>query len=277
MRSVLSILLFAPLLIQAQQPVKQLVLKKPYTSSSRIKTIRERKGSLTIIPAKTRWLTIGGNYTSSAGASSVTAAPYNNSIFRTAHQTGQSLSVLANIKDDTWKPLWTFSLKATTNTETTVIPDNLNTSQSLSLTAERHLEKFSIAGSYSYFSSRFSNDNSNGFLNRVYQNALLTPAGNPWFPLKDNAHLANRVQQTGNLSLQKKQGSLDFGVNTTLDAIGDTSNESLQPGTAFFPKGLIYTRQQKDDHYASNAWLAYRTNYGGHAFFSTARLNYIYN
>ena len=166
MRSLLSILLFSPLLIQAQQPVN-LIIKEPYTSQNRIKTIRERKGSLTIIPAKIKWLTIGGNYTSSAAASSVTATPYDNNIFRTGHLTGQSISLLANIKDGNWKPLWAFSLKAATNAETSVIPDNLNTSHSLSLTTERQLQKFSIAGSYSYFSSRFSNDNSNGFLNRV--------------------------------------------------------------------------------------------------------------
>lgn len=274
MRSLLSLLLFIPLLMQAQQPV-DLIIKKPYTSQNRIKTIRERKGKLTIIPAKTKWLTIGGNYTSSAAASSVTAAPYPNSLFRTGPMTSQSISLLANIKDD--KPRWTFSLKAATDAETTVIPDNLNSSHSLSAAVERHLGEFSIAGSYGYFSSRFSNDNSNGFLNRVYQNALQTSAANPWFPLKDNGHFANRVQQTGNLSLQKKQGYLDFGVITTLDAITGNSNESLQPGTAFFPNGLIYTRRQNDDHYSSNAWLAYRINYGGYAFLSSARLNYIYN
>src|ERR1700727_2091019 len=125
MRSLLSLLLFIPLLLQAQQPV-DLIIKKPYTSQNRIKTIRERKGKLTIIPAKTKWLTIGGNYTSSAAASSVTAAPYPNSIFRTGLMTSQSISLLANIKDD--KPRWTFSLKAATDAETTVIPDNLNSS-----------------------------------------------------------------------------------------------------------------------------------------------------
>ena len=85
------------------------------------------------------------------------------------------------------------------------------------------------------------------------------------------------MQQTANLSLQKKQAHLDFGVITTLDAIGDNSDESLQPGTTFFPGGLLYTRRQNDDHYTSNAWLAYKINYGSYHYSSTARLNYIYH
>ncbi len=167
------------------------------------------------------------------------------------------------------------------------------------MSAQRYLNKFSIAGSYSSFSSHFSNDNSNGFLNRVYQNALLTPvsfnnaqsatlstggqrtysnqADNPWFLLKDNGHFADRTQQTGNLSLQKYQGNVTFGVLTTLDAVHDNSNQSLKPGTAFFPAGINYTRTQNDAHYSSNAYLAYMTMYNGSAFSSTARLNYIYN
>jgi len=287
MRSLLSVLLFTPLLMQAQQPARTIILKNPYPDQYRIRAIREKKGRLIIIPAKTKWLTMGGNYTFSAAAGSAntapsdgpllqTPAPDNNSIFRTGHLIGQSLSLQANIIRSNWQRLWTFSLKAATNAETLIIPDNLNTSHSISMSAERYLDKFSIAGSYSCFSSHFSYDNSNGFLNRAYQNALYQ-TDNPWFPLKDNGHFADRMQQTGNLSLQKKQGYLTLGVITTLDAIGDNSNLSLKPGTAFFPAGLIYTRRQNDDHYSSNAWLAYNFPYHHNAFSSTAKINYIYN
>ena len=252
-----------PLLIQAQQfPVR---------------AIRERNGNLTIIPAKTTWLTIGGNYTFSAAESSATTTPSGNSLFTTGPSTGQSISLQANIKNAHWRPLWSFSLKAATNSETTIIPDNNNSSRSISASAERHLGTSSITGSYSYFSSRFSNDNSNGFLNRVYENALLTPAHNPWFPLKDNGHFEDKTQQTGQLSLKKTLRKMTFGANTTLGAIGDNSNQSLKPGTPFFPAGLLYTRQATDDHYSSNAYMTYNIDYGGSAFSSTARLNYIYN
>jgi hypothetical protein len=213
------------------------------------------------------------------------AAPYNNSIFRTGHMTSHYLTLQANIKKASSIPLWAFSLKAGANAETTVIQDNRNTSHSIFTSAERYLQKFSIAGSYSYFSSRFSNDNSYGFLNRVYQNALQTPvsfsnaqsptlvtggqraysnqADNPLFLLKENGHFAKRVQQTGNLSLEKKQSYLTFGVISTLDAVDDNSQ--------------MYTRRQNDDHYSSNTWLAYKIKYDDYAFSSTARLNYIYN
>ncbi len=350
MRILLSVILFTPLLTQAQQPVKPIVsadylslinddslagkkdtgrnpsamslrIMHPYMDQYPIKLIRERNGSLTVLPVQTKWLSIGGNYTFSAAARSVNAmptlqnqfvqgessngsliwqgpetnelfsygpdvqdleydgspypydingklagagtgngkraAPYNNGILQTAYMTGQSISLRANIKRNYWEPRWAFSLKASNNSESTVMPQNRNGSNSISLSAERNLKTFSIAGSYSYFTSRFSNDNSNGFLNRVYQNALLTPisfsnaqsltlingsqrayssqADNPSFLLKGNGHFANKVQQTGSLSLQKKLEFFSYGIVTTLDAVDDNSNQSLPPGTAFFP------------------------------------------
>ena len=280
MRSLLSLLLFTPLLMQAQQPAKPVILKTPYPNQYLIKTVRERKGRLIILPAKTKWLTMGGNYTFSAATSSVNTVPsdgpLNNNIFRTGHTIGQSISLQANIIRSNWQRLWAFSLKAATNAETLVIPDNLNTSHNISMSAERYLGKFSIAGSYSYFSSRFSYDNSNGFLNRAYQNTLYQ-GDNPWFPLKDSGHFADRMQQTGNLSFQKKQGHLTLGVINTIDAIGDNSSLAVKPGTTFFPTGLTYTRRQNDNHYSSNAWLAYNIRYHQNTFSSTAKINYIYN
>lgn len=362
----LPLLLFTPLLTHAQQPVKPVIspdymalisndtaagkklparnsakvclqLKEAYPNQYQIKTIRERKGSLTIIPIRTKGLNIGGNYTISAAARSVNrlpslqneyvqgestngslawlgpetnevfsygpslhgATPYDNNIFRRGNTVDQSISLRATIKKEYWPPIWAFSLKAGSSTESTVIPENHNTSHRISLSVERYLHQHSIAGSYTGFSSRFSNDNSNGFLNRVYQNALQTPVSfsnaqsptlitggqraysnrfdNPWFLLKDNGHVADRSQQTGSLSLQKKQGNLTFGVINTLDAVHDNSNLSLKPGTASFPAGLLYTRTQNDDHFSSNAWLAYKYRYGSGNFSSTARLNYIYN
>jgi len=392
MRTILSVLLFTPLLLQAQQPVRPVIsadyislinndsltvkknipgdspkvhlqIKKPYLYQYQIRAIREKKGLLTIVPAKTRWLSIGGNYTFSTGVRSINAipslqdqyaqgessngslvwqgpetnqllsygpsiqdleydgssypydingklvqsgtgngkraTPYLNSIFRTGHMTSQSITLQANIKRSYGYPLWAFSIKAGTNGETTVIKDNRNTSHSITLSAERYLEKYSVSGSYGYFSSRFSNDNSNGFLNRVYQNSLETPAsfsnaqgptltsggqrayssqaGNPEFLLQDNGHFANRVQRTANLSFQKKQGYLTFGLINTLDAVDDNSNQSLKPGTASFPAGLVYTRKQHDDHYSSNAYLTYRIRYDGSAITSITRFNYTYN
>ena len=330
-------LLLLPLLTNAQQPKIPLQLKEPYPSQYQVKKIKERKGILTIVPAKTKWLSIGGNYSFSAAARSVNtmpslqnqyvqgesfngslvylgpetnevfsygpslhgATPYDNNIFRRGSTIDQSLSFRATIKNEYGKPLWAFSLKAGNTTENTVIPDNRNTTHNISMSAARHLESFSIAGSYSSFSSRFSNDNSNGFLNRVYQNSLQTPisfnnaqsptlttggqraysnqADNPWFLLKDNGHFADRSQQTGNLSLQKDQGNITFGVISTLDAVHDNSNQSLKPGTAFFPAGMIYTRKQNDDHFSSDAYLAYKHTYDAGHLTSTARLNYIYN
>jgi hypothetical protein len=321
MRKFLSVLiLLVPLLMEAQQPVDpiispdylslikgdslagkkniattaQLHIKEPFLTQNSIEAIRERNGTLTILPANAKWLTIGGNLSLSAAARSVNAtpalqqqyvqgpgtndlfsygppiqgAPYDNEFFRTGNMNSQSLSLQANIRRSYyWNPVWAFSLKAARNAETTVIPENRNTSHSIFTSLERNAGKFSLSGSYNHFSSRLSNDNSNGFLNRVYQTALLTPidqADTSRSLLQGNGHFADKVQQTSNLSLQKKQGELQFGVISTLDVVHDNSN-------------LGYTRKQDDDHYTSNAYLSYRFHRIGDYIFPTARLNYIYN
>jgi len=296
MYNFLCLLLFIPATLLAQQPVTPIVsadylsLKHPYAYPAPVKTIRIHNGTLTIIPEKETVLTLGGNYTISSATRMVNttpslespptiSAPYNN-IFTPGHMLSHSLSLQANIKRDQRTPLWSFSLKATTNNENTVLPDNANSAHSLSMSAERYINKISIAGGYSYFFSRFSNDNSYGFLNRVYENALLTPineADNPWFLLKDNGHFDKHSQQTANLSVQKKQGTLTFGVLSALDAVDGNSNQSLKPGTAFFPAGLPYARQQNDRHYSANAYAAYIINYNNYHYVSAARLNYINN
>jgi hypothetical protein len=308
MRTLISVLLFIPLLTAAQQPVTPVIskdylalikadspttgnnpaanpipllrIKKPFASPYSIKSIRTRNNHLLILPAKTRWLTLGGDYTISTGISSVTTLPTDDPpIFRSAFTTRQSLSLQANIKRSRyyWTPIWAFSLKAGKTGETTVIPDNRNSSENISASVERYLGHLSIAGGYSYFSSWFSNDNSTGFLNRVYQNALETPTNNPWFVLQNNGHFADRTQQTGQLTLQKKQGHLNFGVINALDAVDDNSNMSLKPSTPFWPAGLIYTRRQNDAHYSQTSYIEFHFRDDDRNLAFTARLNNIYN
>jgi hypothetical protein len=374
-RNGLLFLLLAPLLINAQEPVKPIVsadylslihsdslpgkkyaasdsaalhfrISRPYANQLPIRTIKTRKDVLDILPAKTTWLTIGGNYTVSAAVQSVNAtpalqnqfvqgessngaliwegpatnelfsygpdirsliAPYNsglatphdNDIFRTGSMISHSISLLADIRHHSWgQPLWSLSLKAGSAAENAVMPCNRNTSGQLAISVATHRNGFSITTGYSHFSSRFSNDNSNGFLNRVYQNALLTPvsfnnaqdpvlpnglqrsysnqADNPWFLLKDNGHFLDRLQQTGSFSLEKKGSNFTLGAATSLDAVDENGNQFLKPGTAFFPAGLAYTRKLNNRHLSSNAFATYNLHFG-YPFNSTARLNYIYN
>ena len=301
---ILILLFLTPSLAHSQQPVKPIIssdylslittdslpgktgkdpsrpplqIKQPYPTQIQIKTIKERRGNLTIIPVKTNWLTLTGNYTVTAALTSINTTPYNNDLFRVGHLVTHSLSIKTNIKRSYYEPRWALSLKAATNAGTMVLPENRNTFHSLATQVERYWKTFSATGSYSYFTSRFSNDNSNGFLNRVYQDALQgNHPDNSLFLLKNNGHYANRTQQTANLSLQEKHADWNAGLTTTLDAVADNSNLSIKPGTAFYPTGIPFTRSQNDDHYSSNAWVEYRTT-SGNNLTSTARLNYIYN
>ena len=366
MRNFISLLLLAPFVVHAQEPVKPIVssdylslihndslpgkknvtsdspslhfrISRPYAGQLPIRTIRTKKDVLVIVPAKTKWLTIGGNYTVSAAVQSLNATPalqnefvqgessngslvwegpptnelfsygpdihglttpYDNHLFRSGSMISHSISILADIKRNAWEPLWSFSLKTGSAVENAVLPYNRNTSDHFSVSLARHWKSFSITAGYSHFTSRFSNDNSNGFLNRVYQNALLTPvsfnnaqdpilsnglqrsysnqADNPWFLLKDNGHFLNRTQQTGNLFLEKKLQHFIFGAANSLDAVNENGNQSLKRGTAWFPSGLTFTTGKSYRHYTSNAFAAWNVRFG-YPFSSTARLNYIYN
>lgn len=308
----LTLLLCGPLLLHAQEAVKPIIsgdylslinddsltgkrniahdsskvllrIGAPYPSSIRVRSVKERNGQLLILPVEKKWLSIGGNYTFSTGVRSVTAIPYDNSIFRTGAVTSHSLSLQAAIRKLYWERRWILSLKAGSSGENTVLAANHNSSRNISASAERLLKKYSFSGGYSYYASHFSNDNSNGFLNRVYQRTLQDPISfnnTQSFLLNNNGHFADRRQQSGNLSLKKKQGDLNFGVSAAFDAIDDNSDQSVKPGTAgtaFFSYGLIYTRDQTDRHYTSNAWISYKFRQGSGGYSSFARLNYTFN
>ncbi len=263
--------------------------KKPALQNEYVQG-ESRNGQLT-------WLGPETNELFSYGPAIHTAAydgpVYNNNLFRKGYLLSHSLSAKANILANSYTPLWSFFLATNHIHENKTIPDNTNNEDRLSLSVEKFIKKISIKGAYNYFSSDFSNDNGNGFLNRVYENALLTPisygnaqnpqkaysnqADNPLFLLNHNGHYDRLTQQTGSLALEKAKGTFNFGLSSSLDAIDQNSNQSLKPGTAFYPTGLPYTRQQNEKHYTAAAYSTYKIQHPIDHLQSSATINYHYN
>src|SRR5205814_789160 len=80
----------------------------------------------------------------------------------------------------------------------------------------------------------------------------------PFFLLKNNGHSLGRTQQTGNFSIQKKYYDyFRFGAVYSFDAVDANGNESLKPGTAFYPTGLPLNRKQEDRNYNVNLYADY--------------------
>src|SRR5688572_2844818 len=102
------------------------------------------------------------------------AIAYPNSIFRTAFLHSHSFTLLSNYYID-YKNVLNTTIKVGQTRENTFIKHNKNSSGNFTASVTATLRTIGISGSYSYLRDRFSNANRNGFLNRVYQNALLTP------------------------------------------------------------------------------------------------------
>jgi len=235
---------------------------------------------------------VNGRLVSRGSGNGKAATGYNNNILRTGGRVSHSFSLLGSIKHDYWQPDWSFALKGFIANEATVVKENNNSNRDFSASVEKQLKPFALSASYHYFTSSFSNDNSNGFLNRVYQNSLLTPvsfnnaqntlayssnADNPLVQLHNNGHTLKRIQQTGNIGLQFKPRNLIANIMYAADAVDQNSDQSLKAGSAFFPGGLLYTRVQADRNQVFSAFGNYFIRYGSYKFRSDIKFNYAHN
>jgi len=151
------------------------------------------------------------------------AKAYSNNIFRTANLFSQSLMMQGRYQAKGNQYLT--RIKLGQSNENTFIKENRNTVQNFSGFFEATIKSYTLSASYGSNANKFSNSNRNGFLNRVYQNAILTPisfdntqgykigamqrsysneADNPYFLLEQNENSYTQSHKTGNLVLEKK-------------------------------------------------------------------------
>ncbi|HJT73884.1 MAG TPA: hypothetical protein VJ720_07690, partial [Chitinophaga sp.] len=99
---------------------------------------------------------------------------YNNNILRTATSLSQSL----NVQGDLYrygKRTWNFNMKMAHTGNQTLIRDTKDNTMTFGAGAGTSIKWFKVSGNYTHVHTDASNGNRNGFLNRVWQNALLTP------------------------------------------------------------------------------------------------------
>jgi hypothetical protein len=220
--------------------------------------------------------------------------PYSNSIFRTGSLLSQSLVLQARYAAS---GTYTTKLKLGQSDEQTVIKKNRNASADFSLSQDVVLRGITINASFTHAGNRFSNSNRNGFLNRIYQNSLLTPtsfentqgyllandqrrysvvADNPFFLLEDNGNSFTTSHNIGSLALEKKFNKVKFKILQSAERTNEKSGEGYKPTSAFFPNGIFANRKKRDASYHLYAGGSVDVRYGGYDVRSTANFNYAF-
>lgn len=212
------------------------------------------------------------------------AAAYDNNIIKNAVVFSQYFSLSGDIRRYGDRKL-NFGVKLGNTNENTVIRDNYNTIRQFSADAGANLRRFRLKGNYGRIVHDFSNSNRSGFLNSVYQNALLTPvsfsnkqgaylgsgqrsysnqANNPLFLLRDNNNRYRWVQQTGAFTAGYSNGRFQVNTIQSLLDVRQQDKEVYKPGTAFRPDGMYTDRNKHTYNYQLKSDLFYRLNKAYH-------------
>ena len=236
---------------------------------------------------------VNGKLVSTGSGNGIKAIPYSNSILRTGIALSRSLVMQARYV--TKGKTYITKLKFGQSDEQTIIKRNKNASANFSVSQEMQSKVGTITASFNNVKDRFSNANRNGFLNRVYQNSLLTPisfdngqgnilsndqrryssaADNPYFLLENNGNSFSRTHNAGGIVFEKRFNRVKFKIVQSTEKTKEKSNEEYKPATAFFPNGIFVNRKKTDANYYLNPGGSVEIRYGGFDIRSTASFNY---
>jgi hypothetical protein len=218
---------------------------------------------------------------------------YNNSIFRTASMLSQSLRLQGQYRVGSRQVL-NATVKLGQSTENTFIRYNKNTSRNASASLEYKMKKTSLTGVYTFLHDEFSNPNRNGFLNRVYQDGLLTPvsfnnvqnaataqaystiADNSVYLLADNGNYFHQTHQTGSLKLERKESKFRYTITQSIEYLNRHSHEGYKPGSTFFPAGIAINRNKKDITYLLEGNASYDIPFNTYKLTGAVKAHYSY-
>lgn len=220
---------------------------------------------------------------------------YNNNIFRTASLFSQSLRIQGRYMAGGGQ-LLNGAIKLGQTRENTFIKYNKNTSRNMSASLEAIIKKWSITGAYTFLQDQFSNPNRNGFLNRVYQNALLTPvtfnnaqnasaasqqayshsADNPIYLLTGNGNRFLQTHQTGSLKVENKQRPVKYKITQVVEKLYQDNQEGYKPGSAFYPNGISINRTKSDINYLLDGNASYDVPFNNYRFTGIINAHYGY-
>jgi hypothetical protein len=239
---------------------------------------------------------INGKLIANTSSNGKKVIAYPNTIFRTGNLFSQSFNIQGKYRVK-GKEVLNSNLNMGYAKENTFINYNSNSNSHISSAVEALIKWLTISASFRSSGDKFSNNNRNGFLNRVYQNALLTPisfdnvqnsllptgqraysnnADNPLFLLQHNLNSFHQSDKLGSLLFEKKNDKLRFKLLQKLEWRNQVSNEGYEPSTAFFTNGIFTSRQQQSQNYLLKANAAYDIPYESDYLKSSVLVNYIF-
>jgi hypothetical protein len=239
---------------------------------------------------------VNGQLVTAGTGNGVKATAYDNSIFSTATLYATTATLQTKYRKNYQQQLSSI-FKAGQSSTNTIINANKNKAFNFSALLEGNIKRFTISGSYNYREENFSNTNRNGFLNRAYQNALLTPvsffnkqgntigavqrsyskkADNPFYLLQNNNHYFLQQQQTGNLILEQKIKLIKIKLSQSYETLQQQSSEGYQTSTAFFENGKAVNKATSNVNYSLHANAQYDIPFNNYKFKAQMIANYTY-
>ncbi|UPK72177.1 hypothetical protein [Chitinophaga filiformis] len=238
----------------------------------------------------------GGKLVAQSTGNGKPATAYNNSIFRTAVAHSHQLKLSGELFRY-GKRTWNFGLKLGQANENTIIKEHNKISQALAADVGTSIKWLNIKATYLYNHDHLSNGNRTGFLNRAYQNALLTPASfsniqgtalgdaqrsysnkadNPWYLMEDNNNRYRFTEQNGGLILGLRTPRFDVKLTQSLQHVLENTAESYKPGTTDWASGMYTDRNKRDLNYLLQSQGVYNIQYNNDEFNSLLGLYYTY-
>jgi hypothetical protein len=239
---------------------------------------------------------INGRLVPLANGNGKKPAGYNNSLFRTGSLIKNSVILQAKYKHRSQQVLLLI-LKAGQARGRSIISDNKNKADNFSASAEGTIKRIKITTQYAYQQERFTHYNRTGFLNRAYQNSLLTPvsfdnrqgtmigalqrsyssmADNPFFLFRKDKFSFLQQHHTAAISLERRIGKLRLTAGQSFEYLQQHNNEGYDAGTAFFPSGILINRATNDKNHQLYANAVYHF-YSSYKFQGDISASYNYS
>jgi hypothetical protein len=225
------------------------------------------------------------------------AAAYMNNIFRTGTQFSQLFNLKAVMVENQVNSR-EFSINLGQTSEKTFIRYNNNYSKNLDASLGARIKWLHLVGKYTYAQEQFSNANRNGFLNKAYQQSILTPvsfdngqgytmgngqrsysklADNPDFLLRDNGNNFNATRQQVSLLMERSAyNRVKYILAQSFDHKTENSHEGYKPGTAAFPEGKPLYRHKEDKLYHLTGDLLAPVSFDNYKWSGSFSANYIF-
>lgn len=190
------------------------------------------------------------------------AAPYGNSLFRTAHSLSHQLTLEARVLQYPWRQIGV-RVEAEQQEEDLTLVQNRNRRQKFMASASYDQRPWRIGADFLYSATRFSNPNRNGFLQNVYRQSLLAPAtfdlhygtgnaafgqgmDNPFYLLANNGQFARTLHRQFKASATYFTDHVELRLEPSVRRAEDETHRRYKPGSADYPDGYMLRRSQRD-------------------------------